>query len=366
MLKKYFSIFTVAVALLTLGSCSSELEDMEPTMPNQTEGVTIYVNMPEPLQSRSTKPLQANYGDGSRANELHYAIYLAGTDEIIYSSEKCGEGDSWTVVPAGSRNFNTDMNNPDMDYGFKFELPYVAKGQKYDMIFWAQYKGTNKIPFTAYKFDPKTREVTISYTDAEGNAIVDGADEGRDAFFTRVKDFDISAQGGQTYITLRRPFAQLNIGSDDKVGAEWSGLTYEKCKVEVKEVYTKLNLWTGVASEPTTVTFDWVEELNGNNISYGIPGYRWLSMNYILTGSVLLTDEADNVNKAQKETKDVHIYLNGNNGTWNHDIELSGIPFQRNYKTYIHGHLFTTTEEGINLSIVLAPEYYEPDYTEEI
>lgn len=366
MLKKYFSILTVAVTALSLGSCSDELEDMEPSMSNQTEGVTIYVNMPEPLQSRSTDPLRANYGAGSRVNELHYAIYLAGTDEIIYCSEAKGDGDSWTVESAGGINANFDINNPNSDYAFKIELPYVAKNQKYDMIFWAQYKGARGKPNTAYNFNPKTREVTISYTNADGKMIVDGADEGRDAFFTRVKDLDISAQGGSTHITLRRPFAQLNIGSDDKVGSEWSGVTYEKCKVEVKDVYSKLNLWTGVASDPVDVTFNWVEELKGDNINYGIAGYRWLSMNYILTGSDLLTDEADNVNKAQKETKDVHIYLNGNNGTWNHDIELSGIPFQRNYRTYIHGHLFTTTEEGIDLSIVLAPSYYDPDYTQGI
>ena len=56
-------------------------------------------------------------------------------------------------------------------------------------------------------------------------------------------------------VELRRPFAQLNFGTDDIEAAAAAKTVIKSTAVTVNGVYTKLDLYEGIASGATTATF---------------------------------------------------------------------------------------------------------------
>ena len=191
-----------------------------------------------------------------------------------------------------------------------------------------------------------------------------GNDEDRDAFFQHV---ELEVKGASTQnVTLRRPFAQLNFATSDYAEAKKAGLKYGGSKVVVKNVHNTLNLLDGKASGAAEVTFDYAALVENETTTH--PGttdatklYTWLSMNYLLTGSVV-PDAAD-VQKADKELVDVafEVYAPGATddvaGDLINTVNVSQVPVQRNYRTNIYGNLLTS---AVDFNIVIDPIYYEP------
>lgn len=315
MTKKLF-ILAPAVIGLALASCSSEVE-----MPGTTDGtVTFTAKLPATINSRT-------YSDGAGATQLSYAVYEAGTTSVVYTSEEPND-------PAAMYNG---------DNAFTLSLPLV-KGHAYDFVFWADNADSD-----AYTFDVENQQVTVNYDNVVSN------DETRDAFFTAEKGLLVNGAIQKT-IELYRPFAQLNIGANDIAAIE---KMYElgKTQVTVKEVYSTLNLLSGVASDPTEVTYAYAEVPKDE--SFPVAGYEYLSMNYILTGSQVLGEE---VNSAQKETREISFTVQDADGKEITTIDLSAVPFRRNYRTNIYGSLFT---EQADLTIDLVADYNNPDYDKE-
>ena len=117
------------------------------------------------------------YSDGSTATVLQYAVYEGET-----------ELRDLTVMDATINGSTT------------VELK-LATGKTYNVIFWAA------APNAPYTFTPADGKVSVNYGSAISN------NENLDAFYA-VKE--ITVKGAQTEtIELRRPFAQLNIGTND-------------------------------------------------------------------------------------------------------------------------------------------------------
>lgn len=346
--KKLFPLLSAAAITLMMASCSNEAEDLNTKASESVENVTLTVNVPDAIQSRAVNSDVA-ISSGSCINTLHYAIYLTGSDVVVYSSEEIEDVDYSNLAPT----YDTDSKT------FSITLPSVPKNQGFDMVFWACHEEDEYKPYT---FDYSTKSVSISYDGIKNN------EEFRDAFFTSEKNVILS--GSEKEITLRRPFAQLNIGTNDVAGADQAGLVYSSVEVTVKQVYSKLNLLSGIASEAQDVTFAATEANDGSMNPWPLEdetGYSWISMNYILTGSALLADEAENVNKAQQETKDVAFTLYGKNKAkedWSRSYQVTAAPFQRNYRTFIAGQLCTTS--GDQLKILISPDFYTPNYVENL
>lgn len=343
MVKKLFYLFSAVAVILTMASCSNEADDLISNASESVENVTLTVNVPEAIQSRAVNS-DVTISSGSCINKLHFAMYLTGTKTVVYTSEHA-EGVHYKDMVA-----EYDSNSKT----FSISLPYVPKSQGFDIVFWACHE---EEAYKVYTFDYATQSVSINYEGITNN------EENRDAFFTSEKNVALSESNGKI-ITLRRPFAQLNIGTNDVAGAEQAGLIYSGIEVKVKNVYSKLNLLTGIASEAVeVVTFATTEANDSEKNPWPLEdqaGYSWISMNYVLTGSALLAEEADNVNKAQKENMDVEFTLYGKNKAdeyWSKSYELSNIPFQRNYRTFITGQLCTTSDD--QLKILIAPDFYD-------
>ena len=297
-MKKIF-VGMMAFAALFATSCQNELE-LAPVA-GETSVVSFRVGTPE-LATRA-------YSDGQTATVLQYAVY----DE---EGKILGDLTKEDAVINGSTNVNLEL----------------VTGNTYSVIFWAAAKEA------PYSVDFTTKTVTVDYTDAISN------DENRDAFY---KYHTFTVAGAQTEtIELKRPFAQLNIGTGDYTAAKESGYVPTMSAVKVTNIYAALNLTDGTVSEETAVEF------TANTIpaieTFPVAGYEYLAMNYLLVA-------------ADKEVVDIEFtYSDGSNAKTR---KVGSVPVQRNHRTNIYGNLLTS---DVEVNVEINPEYQEPDYDQSL
>ncbi len=290
-----FLSFAMAAVLLMAG-CAKDYDSLSAS--DETVAVTFSANLPIEV-SRTV-------GDGSQANVLNYAIYDTNGNLFTgypYEDNVAVSGNKATV---------------------KLDL---VKGQTYKVAFWAQ---SDKAPYT---FDRDNSVVTVTYGTDESN------NEKYDAFYA-CEEIEVTGPAVKN-ITLRRPFAQINLGATkaDVEAAKALGVEIGESKVTLTNVYTKLALYDGVASEPTSVAvnFDY-NTLPGNDLTVNKVDYEYIAANYILANT-----EAD-VTELTFSLKDT----NGNEV--NTDVAIPSVNYKRNYRTNILGRLLTS---AVDFNIVI-------------
>ena len=143
---------------------------------------------------------------------------------------------------------------------------------------------------------------------------------------------------------LRRPFAQINIGTDDFDAAAAAGYTVSESTIGVA-TYQTLNLLSEEVSDPVTATF--VKKpipTEDSKFSINSKDYKYLSMSYVLVPK-------------DKETVDIAFDYTLTNRTF------TNVPVQRNYRTNIFGSLLTNTAD---FNVVIAPGFNNPDNNYEV
>lgn len=299
----------VAVGAVTLASCSND----EMFQPSTGDGnVTITAQLPTALQGR--------YGEGSVIKKFEYAVYEG--DDVIFASDVDG---SPAPVTVDTKNFTLSLN--------------LVKGKTYDLLFWAD--AADQSPYT---FTSSTKSVTVTYDNTGNN-------ENRDAFFQAVKNLTVNGPVQQT-VQLRRPFAQVNIGTNDFADAQKAGVEVATTTMTVSGVYDTLNLLSGVASASGEVSITYTAAVPEGE-AFPVNNYEYLAMNYILSGSTV-TDDSD-VQKADRELIDITYKVVCKDA---HEIDYSftNVPVQRNYRTNIYGALLTNPAD---FNIVVIPGFNE-------
>ena len=271
------------------------------TTVGETSTVTFAVETPE-IATRA-------YSDGLTATHLQYAVYDANGNELT----------DLTVTDA-TINGSTTVNLQ------------LTTGNEYSVIFWAA------APNAPYAVDFDTKTMTVDYTNAASN------DEARDAFY---KYHTFTVTGAQTEtIELRRPFAQLNIGTADYAASASAGYTPTQSSVVVKNIYKTLNLATGVVGEPAEITFSSANIPSGE--TFPVVGYEYLAMNYLLVA-------------ADKGVIEIEFtYTDGTNAKTR---TVGSVPVQRNYRTNIYGSILTSV---VGFDVIIKPDYNEPNYDVEL
>ena len=247
------------------------------------------------------------FADGLTAKHLQYAVYEAGQSTPLKVF-----GDETTVVG------EAEMNNLKQTVSLK-----LTTGKTYDVIFWAD--ATTDSPYT---FNPASQEVSVDYSKVNNNS------DNCDAFF---KKETITVSGNQSVdVKLTRPFAQVNIGTDDFDAAKASGLEVTQTEV-VAKAFATLNLATGEVSDEADRTFTMKAIPTASDGEFPVAGgYKYLSMDYLLVG-------------ADKATVDVAFNYGGpQNRTF------TNVPVQRNYRTNIYGSLLTNTTD---FNVVIEPAF---------
>lgn len=311
---KKVTIFGMFAALMLANSCSED--NSVPQADSSLAQVTFKVS--------ADGALTRAISDGTTVDELVYRVFDKNGNPIARLP---------LVKEAAA----------DLSSGHTVALT-LAKGQTYKVAFWAQKAGN-----TAYTVNDNM-QVAVNYSAANN-------DESRDAFFNAV-EITVKDDVAQT-VELKRPFAQLNVGSTT---ADWdaavaSGVIVTESKVTVKQAATTLNVLDGKVSGAADVNFTYAAK-PGELLKVDADGdgtkedYEYLSMSYILPN--------DATDGTQKTLASAEFTFKAASGT---EIVvkngLQNLPLQRNYRTNIVGNILSGTT---TFTVVVDPAFSTPDH----
>ena len=306
---KIFHLALVAVAV-SLGACSSE--DGPRPAGGEVSDVSFSISLESGTLSRS-------FGDGKHALRLQYAVYESGRTIPVLTVK-----DGSTEQP----EFSEGSLSADISLR-------LVNGKSYDIIFWADNADA------PYTFNENDRAVTISY---DGMAV---NDETRDAFYGMTNTGVISGPVARP-VTLSRPFAQVNLGTNDIDTEEAEriyGKACENLRTSLKtRAYTVLNLATGEVSGETDVIVSSGAVPAGE--VFPVEGYTYLQMNYLL------------VHQSASSVADFSFGLHKGDAEAHHTIDVASVPLQRNYRTNIYGALLTNP---VGITVTKDNVYHSPD-----
>lgn len=311
MKKVLFSTVAMSALMLMATSCA---DDQTSDLKAGAEStVTITAQLPGDMGTRA-------FADGKKATELHYAVYEKGTTTRL---AVCKKADGTKGQPEGTATMTGLQTTISLQ---------LTTGKEYDFVFWADAPGDN-----VYTFNSENQTVTVNYANAKNNT------DNLDAFFGQKKALKVS---GNMSISqeLRRPFAQINIGTDDFDAAAAAGYTVSESTIGVA-TYKTLNLLSEEVSDPVTATF--VKKpipTEDSKFSVNSKDYKYLSMSYVLVPK-------------DKETVDITFDYTLTNRTF------TNVPVQRNYRTNIYGSLLTNTAD---FNVVIVPGFNDPDYNHNV
>lgn len=307
-MKKFFSFALMGIVALFMASCSED--DTLSTQSSDTSIVTFTVSQPG-IQTRA-------FSDGTSASTLYYAVYQVTDDSLKYVS-----GISGSKENAFDDNLQATVTLQ------------LVNGNEYDIIFWAQSPDAE---IYTLDFDSSTPSVSID-TEKYVSSV-----EANDAFYKFHEVGVVTGNISET-IELTRPLAQLNWGTNDLEAVEAAGVSNLQTKVTISGgIGNKLTFQTGeVENTDDEVVFAVADIPDGED--FPVSGYEYINMNYILFA-------------ADKGTVDATLTVSGT-GMDGHEVEVSQVPLQRNYRTNIYGSLLTST---VDYTIEIVPEYEEPDY----
>lgn len=304
-MKKKFLLGLSAVAMLLSTSCSQD--DFGKTQFGDEANVTLGINVPSKFTTRA-------YGDGTTAQQLKYAVYEVGTD-----------GETLTLI----KEYDPETINISKQVNLT-----LATGRTYGLVFWA---ADATAPYTV-DFTTNGATMTANYEDDSNSTLAN--DERMDAFYA-YKQFTVNGDV-QMQVELYRPFAQINVGTNDLKEAEELGILPEKTSLMVTG-YTGFNLVTGeVTGELGNITFNFNEMPKGE--IFPVEGYQYMAMAYVLV---------------PEEQTVADVTFNYQKDADNQTRKVSSAPVQRNYRTNIYGQVLTSTTE---LNVIIVPNFYEPDY----
>ena len=281
-------VFGMMAAAVLATSCAKELQSVAEGDVN----VTFAVGTPE-IATRA-------YSDGTTATDLQYAVYDAKGDLLA------------DLTGTQTINISTTV-----------ELK-LTTGNTYTVAFWAD---SEDAPYTV---DFEAKSVSVDYAGVKSN------DENLDAFYAW---YTFTVTGTQTEtVELKRPFAQLNVGTADLDASESAGYVPTTSTVTVSNVYSTLNFATGAVDGATAITFAENDIPAGEE--FPVAGYEYLAMNYLLVAA----------DKALVEVEFTYSDAANNAKT----RTVGSVPVQRNYRTNIYGNILTS---DVDLNVVIKPEY---------
>lgn len=265
----------------------------------------------------ATQSATKAYGDGKTVNTLHVYAYLVDpvTGSLAY------------IDPA-SHGENCPSQTLGMTGGKASYSTRLVTGQKYVIVFWADYK--SKGYDSPYTYDNATH--TISVKDHNYQVYAAPAnDERRDAFYA-VETIAVSGAIGGRTVQLKRPFAQVNIGMTDQAmsNAASKGITLKDLSVTFSNVASKIDLVTGEVYRDVPGD-DYVpfraSSLPNQKFMVGGVEYNLISMNYVL------------VDQSEEGTLARNISLISDGGKFKR--QFSDVTLRANHKTNIVGDIIS-------------------------
>ena len=280
-------------------AASCQQENLEPVAADNT--VTITVEAPGALNTKAI-------ADGLNVDEVHYAVYKTYSNEEhaieVENSKPLAQG--CVAMSNGRATINFDL----------------LQDQNFTVIFWAQVQNAG------HYILGDLRNITVK-------SEVLGNDETRAAFYAKYP-FDTYEHKNHT-VTLKRPFAQLNLLTTPESltpvqpgQTEGYEISVEESEVVVLGLSKTFNTVTGLAAagdDEFTFTMNATPAkqsqqtltVNGND-------YHYVSMNYFFVPQ-------------DEKLVDIKYELVTDKGNIKH--EIVAVPVKENYRTNVIGNLLT-------------------------
>lgn len=315
MKKLIYSILIVSSAF-SLASCSAD----EPGVAKGDGNVTLTVRIPSEAATR--------FGDAKSINKLYYSVCTTGKDaKVLDFADK--------VWPAGQISTTVDLQ--------------LVPGQTYQVVFFACNTAA-----TGYVYTPSTASLEVTY----GNDMINN--DAYDAFFAVEGNISnaTAAEEGKT-IQLTRPFAQLNIGTNDLskgVVTEYLNNGSYTSSLTLPGLATAVNFLNNTYTTPenTSVTFA-LDPVATDVAGYPIPDYNYLEMNYLLVdpaaagaSGATLVNATYTINAGDAEVN---------------NFNLSNLPLRANFQTNVYGSLLT---QKALFNVEIAPAFATTPYNNPI
>lgn len=287
-------IYLLLAMPLFIASCNND----DIAVNEETVEVSFIAKVPQSMGSRAASTLSVDrvycaiFEDGEEISSLREVISIEDGKDIVFS-------------------------------------PRLIKGRTYDVVFWAAKEGF-------YNVENMTSISPNSKADVDGGSF--------DAFTAHTT---VSVNNTQTNpITLKRPFAQMNIGVTEE---DWNGVasptTFNQKPTHITVSFRGKDTFDALAGtvigEDKTITYDL--RVSGNDFTCADIIYKNIAQCFILPD-------------VQKENFDITFTLyDQNNKVIRDNVVIYNVPLQTNYKTNIVGGLLTGTvtyeisfEEGFN------------------
>lgn len=267
----------------------------------------------------ATQSMTKAYGDGMTVNTLHVYAYLVDpvTGSLAY------------IDPA-THGKNCPSQTLGMTGGKASYSTQLVTGQKYVIVFWADYQSDGYA--SPYAYDNATHTISVEDHNPQVYAVL-ANDERRDAFYA-VETIEVSGAIGGRTVHLKRPFAQVNIGVTDQVmsNAASKEIAFKNLSVAFTNVASKIDLVTGKVDRVISgddhadhVTFMANSLPDKKFIIVGGVKYNLISMNYVL------------VDQNEEGTVARNISLISDGGDFKR--QFSNVILRANHKTNIVGDI---------------------------
>ena len=313
MKKLFFSL--AAIVALFATSCVTEANTDLRGAGNEAT-VTFSINTAK-LGSRA-------YNDGYKATALTYAIY----------------DKDWKHL----QTYTDSFDGVSLEKEITLRL---VKNKTYNFVFWAQNPGVNCYTLDLDS-DGVKPNVEINYNNLTSN------NDNYDAFFGQELNLVVGGSINKT-VELRRPFAQINFGTDDLEEAKDMGFDLAQAQVSFRtKAYTKFYLHDGaVDGNPVEVTFTNatpIDTVVGTKTldTKALGLFYWVSMNYILWPNPNVP--ADASKDLSLDLCEITVSLPGQE---NVVVGVPQAPARRNWRTNLVGSLLT--EKSI-FKVVIMPD----------
>lgn len=355
-MKKILSYLAAVAAILAVASCNKEPVQPEIETPVEPEYQTVSFDVAVP----SAPQTRTSYGETvTFETKLKVAVYVGNTGDVKQDDLNIF-GVPGTYLP----DVATDIVEKEPN---KWNVTLtLVKNYHYDIVFWAQAESG-----APYSIDWNNATITADYKVAANNVK-------RDAFYHLCEDYCYldAVENGSTKIELKRPFAQVNIGSADykeldalyKKAGKKSDLqtTITTQTTATAKVPSVFHLLTGRADTETDMAFalapttpedrsyNLVDPANDIKIVTGTgadgkditKSYTLVGMNYIFANPI-----------TENPTTDLTLTFAYNGRSFT--VDVPNAPYARNYQTNILGNFFTSSNE---FEVIIKPEFEGKDH----
>ena len=229
----------------------------------------------------------------------------------------------------------------------------LAKGQDYRVAFFA-YNAQDAAGTSLYYDVTNMKSIKVLGNQASNV-------EERDAFtaFVDIEGSELTNLSNVVKnVTLKRPFAQLNLGVDgtELQDAANAGVVITNTAIKVTNVWNAFNAYDDdIADDAVAAPMEFaLNAVPTQALTVNGAEYTYLALNYLLVGD----------KDVEKSLSDVEFKWQPANGKTNEPTtHFVNIPVQRNYRTNIIGKLLTTPAD---FNIVIDAAFQNPDYVEEV